>query len=62
MNLPRSLFATENKISKFFIDPAVDEEVSKVVDEDKVEEIGGQGQTRIFSQNKRKVRYYGQKE
>ena len=35
----RVLFVTQNKLSKLFIDPEVDEEVSKVVDVDQVEEV-----------------------
>ena len=51
----RVLFATQNKLSKLFIDPEVDEEVSKVVDVDQVEEVWRHGQLRVCFQNERRV-------
>ena len=51
----RVLFATQNKPSKLFIDPEVDEEVSKVVDVDQVEEVWGNGQSRVCFQSERRV-------
>ena len=50
------LFATQNILTKLFIDPEVDEKVSKVVDVDAVEEVRRKSQTKVLLQNSRSVR------